>query len=157
MNNMIKIKPFRQTAGLCGPASLKMVFDYYGVSVPEAQIAKAAGATRKKGVTPKGLVRAARKFGFRAVFKENGTFFDIRRFIRQGIPVIVDWFSEDEGHYSVVVGIDAKNIILIDPELGGRRKMPLKKFLRVWFDFPGDYIKNPKEIVLRAILAVTKK
>jgi len=154
---MIKIKPFRQTSGFCGPASLKMVFDYYGVSVPEAQIAKAAGATRKKGVTPKGLVKAAEKFGFKAFFKEKCSLGDIGRFVKRGVPVIVDWFSEDEGHYSVVTGIDGKNIILMDPELKGERKIPLKKFFRIWFDFSGDYIKDCKEMVLRAILVVIPK
>jgi len=46
---MIKLKPFRQTPGLCGPASLKMVMDYYGVSVSEKEIARVAGSTRERG------------------------------------------------------------------------------------------------------------
>jgi len=56
---MIKLKPFRQTPGLCGPASLKMVMDYYGVSVSEKEIARVAGSTREFIRTPKDLVLRA--------------------------------------------------------------------------------------------------
>jgi len=152
---MIKLKPFRQTPGLCGPASLKMVFDYYGISVSEAKITKIAGATRKKGTSIPDLIKAAKHFGFQTFLKKNSTFNDLRYFIKKGIPVMVDWFLEDEGHYSMVVDIDRKNIVLIDPTLKGKRKIPLKKFLRIWFDFPGDYIKNPQDLVLRLMLVVT--
>ena len=61
---MIKLKPFRQRPGLCGPASLKMVMDYYGVSVSEAEIAKIAGASKEKGTSFEGLIKAAKRFGF---------------------------------------------------------------------------------------------
>lgn len=152
---MIKLKPFRQTAGLCGPASLKIVLDYYGASVTESALAQASGASREKGASLKGLIKAARHFGFEVFSKEKSTFGDLRRFIKKGMPVIVDWFSEDDGHYSVAVDIDQKNIVLMDPELGGERKMSLEKFQRLWFDFPGKSIKEPKDLVLRLMIVPT--
>ncbi len=151
---MLKVKPFRQTAGFCGPASLKMVFDYYGLSVSESKIARLAGATRKKGASKEGLVKAAKKLGFKAFFKENSSLNDIRKFVRKKIPVIVDWFWEDDGHYSVVIDIDRKNVKFMDPAIKGIRKIALKKFFRIWFDFSGDYIKNGRQIVLRAMIVV---
>ncbi|MDP1538735.1 MAG: cysteine peptidase family C39 domain-containing protein [bacterium] len=154
---MIKLKPFRQTPGLCGPASLKMVLEHYGVSVSESKIARIAGASKGKGVSAKGLIKAARHFGFQAFSKKNSSLGDIKYLIKRKIPVIVDWFFEDEGHYSVVVDIDKKNIILMDPGLGGERKMPIEKFLRIWFDFPGKFIKKPKDLVLGLMLAVVPK
>ena len=38
---MLKIKPFQETlhADMCGPASLKIVLDYYGVSKTEKELA----------------------------------------------------------------------------------------------------------------------
>lgn len=154
---MIDLKPFRQTAGLCGPASLKMVLEYYGVSVSESALAKASGASRSKGVSKEGLIKAARHFGFDVFAKEKSTFGDLQRFIKKGTPVIVDWFSEDDGHYSVAINIDKKNIILMDPELKGKRKLSLEKFQRLWFDFPGKFIKEPKDLVLRLMIAVTPR
>lgn len=152
---MIKLKPFRQTPGLCGPASLKMVFDYYGVPVSEAEIAKIAGASKEKGVSKAGLIKAAKHFGFRVFSKEKSSLSDLKYFIKIKIPVIVDWFFEDGGHYSVVVDIDKKNIVFRDPSFKSLRKMPIEKFLRVWFDFPGKFIKNQKDLILRLILVVT--
>ncbi len=158
---MIKLKPFRQTPGLCGPASLKMVMDYYGVSIPEAEIARAAGATREKGTSIKGLIKAAHHFGFKTFSKENSSLNDLKYFVRRGIPVIVDWFYVDEGHYSVVVDINKRNIVLMDPSLRKlliyvrRRKLLTEDFLRIWFDFPGKFIKKPQDLVLRLMLVVT--
>ena len=153
---MIKIKPFRQTAGLCGPASLKMVLDFYGVSASESEIAKIAGATKEKGISKEGLIKAAKHFGFQVFLKKKSSINDLRYFIKKKIPVIVDWFFEDDGHYSVVVDIDKKSVFLMDPSLKkGVRKMPIEKFLRVWFDFRGKFIKNPKDLVLRLMLVVT--
>lgn len=153
---MIKLKPFRQMPGLCGPASLKMVFDYYGVSVSENKIAKVAGATKEKGTSKAGLIKAAKHFGFQVFSKELSSLNDLRYFLKRKIPVIVDWFFEDEGHYSVVVDIDKKNIVLMDPSLKkGKKKMSLEKFFRVWFDFPGKYIKDPKDLILRLMLVIT--
>ena len=154
---MLKIKSFRQTAGLCGPASLKIVMDYYGVSISEAKIAKLGGSSIKKGTPIKGLIKAAKHFGFKSFSKKNSSFSDIKYFIKKGIPVIIDWFLEDEGHYSVVVDINKKSIVLMDPSLAGKRKIALEKFLRLWFDFPGKLIKTPKDLILRQILVVTPR
>jgi uncharacterized protein len=152
---MIKLKYFLQSPGLCGPASLKIVFDYYGVTVAEAKIAKIAGASSKKGSDIKGLIKAAKYFGFNAFYAKESSFEDIRHYIKKKIPVIVDWFLVDDGHYSVVVGIDEKNIVLIDPAIKKQRKMLLEDFYRVWFDFPGKFIRKPKDIILRSMLVVT--
>lgn len=158
---MIKLKPFRETPGLCGPASLKMVMDYYNVSVSEADIAKAAGATKEKGTSIKGLIKAAKHFGFKVLLKENSSLEYLEYFIKRKIPVIVDWFSEDDGHYSVVVDIDKENVVLMDPALRKlliyirRRKFSRETFFRIWFDFPGKVIKKPQDLILRLMLVIT--
>jgi predicted double-glycine peptidase len=155
---MIKLKPFRQTPGLCGPASLKMVLNYYGLKVSEKRLARMSGAKKEKGVSYEGLAKAARQLGFKVFTKEKSSLADLERFVKKNIPVIVDWFSEDEGHYSVAVNIDKKNILLMDPGLEkGKREIPVVKFMRVWFDFPGKFIKSPKDLVLRLMLVVLPK
>ena len=155
---MIKIKPFRQTPGYCGPASLKMVLDYYGVFVSEAEIAKAAGTTQNKGTAYLGLVAAAKHFGFNAFFKKNSKLSDLEDLVKKGNPPIIAWFSKDDGHYSVVANMNKKEIFLMDPELDiGKRKMSREDFFRVWFDFPGDFINTPKDLILRLMVVVTPK
>lgn len=154
---MLKIKPYRQRRpGFCGPASLKMVLDFYGVKKSEAEIGKICKARETSGMRIPGFRRAAKKLGFKFFFKNKADFVDISGFLRKNIPVIVDWFSVDGGHYSVAVGLDKKNIYLADPEFREIRRMPKDVFWRVWFDFPGDYLKNKNQIIIRRLIVFYK-
>lgn len=155
---MLKIKPFRQQTGYCGPASLKMVLSYYGVNKTEKELTRLTNCTRKWGVEAWKLLDVAQQLGFHGFIKDESTYKDIENYvIKKEIPVIVDWFSEDDGHYSVVVDIDKENIYLMDPELGYVRAMRLKKFWRVWFDFPDEYIKSKDDINIRRMIAIYKE
>ena len=77
--------------------------------------------------------------------------------MQKKIPVIVDWFSTDEGHYSSVVDINQENIYLQDSELRGIRTMKIKTFRRVWFDFSGDVLHSKDEIIIRRMIVIDKK
>jgi len=155
---MLKVKSFRQKTGFCGPASLKMVLNYFGVRKSERELAKLIGCTRVKGAEAKNLLKAAEKLGFKGSIKDFSEIEDVKKYVqKKKIPVIVDWFSEDEGHYSVVVGIDKKNIYLQDPELGRIREIDIETFKRVWFDFPGRFLKSKNEIIIRRLIVLYKK
>ena len=155
---MLNLKPYRrQIKSFCGPASLKIVLDYYGVSVTEKEIAEVAGATIEAGVSPEGLVKAAKHFGFNAFLKEGSTLYDLRYYLDKKIPVIVDWFWENDGHYGVVADIDEENITLRDSSFWKIRKMSLEIFLGVWFDYPGNYPKTKDDFIVRVMLIITPK
>src|SRR5262249_33582675 len=146
----LEIPSFRQRPSFCGPASLKLVLSYFGIEKSERELGKLSGCTLTEGTPVNGLLRAARACGLRAYKKDLADFDDIRRLVNEErVPVIVDWFSTDEGHYSVVVGIDDENIHLQDPELGHKRSLRLETFRRVWFDFNGPYPRTPRDMVLR--------
>jgi len=154
---MLKVKPFRQKTGFCGLASLKMVLDYFGVKKNERDLVKLTGCTKAKGAEAKNLLKAAEKLGFKGSIKDFSEIEDVKKYVqKKKIPVIVDWFSQDEGHYSVVVGIDKKNIYLQDPELGRIRKLDIETFKRVWLDFPGRFLKSKNEIIIRRLIAIYK-
>jgi len=167
MNKHLKIKSFQETlnAGMCGPASLKIVFDYYGVNKSEKEIAELTGATKILGMDVAGFEKAAKQFGFKVEVKNNSDFTDIEKWLMDGVPPIVDWFTRGrqdysdadvaDGHYSVVCGVDDEYIYLQDPEIGGIRKIKKDDFKQVWFDFLGEFIK-PDELIVRQIIAVYK-
>lgn len=167
MNKHLKVKSFQETlnAGMCGPASLKIVFDYYGVNRSEKEIAKLAGTTKIMGMDVDGLARVVQQLGFKVAVKNNSNFIDIERWLTKGVPPIVDWFTRGrqdysdadvaDGHYSVVCGIDDKYIYLQDPEIGRIRKIKKNDFKRVWFDFSGELIK-PNELIIRQMIAIYK-
>ncbi|MBI1984710.1 MAG: C39 family peptidase [Candidatus Wildermuthbacteria bacterium] len=164
MTKHLTVKPFRESPGMCGPASLKIVLDYYGIHASEKELAKSSGATRDRGINAEGLMKAAKRFGFKAVVKENSSFEDIEKWVKKGVPPIVDWFTAGraeyaesdvpDGHYSVVCGIDSAYIYLQDPELERIRKIERKDFKRVWFDFKGNAIKSWKDMVIRQLIAI---
>jgi ABC-type bacteriocin/lantibiotic exporter with double-glycine peptidase domain len=167
MNLNLNVKPFQETLydGYCGPASLKIVLDYYGLQKSEKELAELCGWKKNVGVDDRGIKKAAETLGFKVEIKENSSFEDIEKWLERGVPVIVDWFTAGrndypysemaDGHSSVVTGLDDGFIYLQDPEIGGIRKIKREDFLRVWFDFRGDYLK-PEELIIRQIIAVYK-
>ena len=164
---MLKIKPFQETlnASMCGPASLKIVLKYYGVEATEKELAKLSKWNKNLGIDDKGIEIAAKHFGFKVEIKNNSSFRDIEKYLDQKVPVIVNWFTRGrkdypnsaiaDGHYSVVARLDDRFIYLQYPEIGKIRKLERDDFMRVWFDFKGEYIKA-SELIVRQIVAVYK-
>jgi ABC-type bacteriocin/lantibiotic exporter with double-glycine peptidase domain len=133
---MIKLKPFKQAKeGFCGPVVLRMAMNYFGVQASEEELAKVASTSEKWGTPVSGMVEAAKHFGFDVFYKEEASIKDLGDYVLdKKMPVIVRWFSEDEGHYSVVIDISDKNIVMADPLFAKKRIISVEKFSRVWFD-----------------------
>lgn len=150
---------------MCGPASLKMVFHYYGIEKSEQEIAEMCNVDEDLGTNDTTIQRVAEELGFKVKIKNNSTFEDIRAWLDEKVPVIVNWFTRGrsdyddsevaDGHYSVVVGLDEEFIYLQDPEIGKLRKIEKEDFMKVWFDFTGKYI-NPDELIIRQLIAISK-
>ncbi len=165
--NPLNVKPFQETMGegMCGPASLKMVLDYYGLEKSEAELAVLCGSTKEMGTSEEQIRKAAESLGFTVETKQQATFEDIQQWLDKKVPVIVDWFTRGrmdldasevaDGHYSVVVGLDDTYIYIEDPELGSMRKIKREDFMVVWFDFKGKTIQ-PDELVIRELIAIYK-
>jgi len=135
-----------------------MVLDFLGVNITEKKLAAISGCTPATGIGAEGLVDAAQKLGFRAIVKDFSDLEDIREWVeRKKMPVIVDWFAFEGGHYSVVSGIDRENIYLEDPSLGHRRALKLSTFMRLWFDFPAPYLKSRDELIIRRMIVIDRR
>jgi ABC-type bacteriocin/lantibiotic exporter with double-glycine peptidase domain len=148
---MLKLKPYKQSRGYCGPACLKIVLGYYGIIKSEKELAKMTKTSCAKGCEEKNIVSAAKKLGFKAYVKQKSSIAELRRLVKKGIPVIVDWFSPEEaGHYSVVVGFEKDKIILADPHFGRIKKHKTDWFAERWFDMP---FKKP---VIREIIVIQR-
>lgn len=161
---MLELRPFQETLheGMCGPASLKIVLDYFGVDKSESELADLMGKT-DLGVDEKGIVTTAESLGFKAAVKNESDFSDIQGWLDKKVPVIVDWFTRGradypdsaiaDGHYSVVAGLDDEHMYLQDPELGGLRTLKKEDFKKVWFDFSGEFIQ-PEQLIIRQLIAI---
>jgi ABC-type bacteriocin/lantibiotic exporter with double-glycine peptidase domain len=135
-----------------------MVLGYYGIHTSEEKLARLSGASRKRGTTAEGLLRAAHALKFQGFLKDHATIGDLRVYVqRRKIPVIVDWFSGTEGHYSPVVDVRENVIRLQDPDIGRVRTLDLATFQRIWFDFPGNAIWSPRNLILRRMIVMHPK
>ena len=144
---LLKVKPFQETlqADMCGPASLKIVLDYYGIEKLEKELAKLCKIKKGLGWNDKDIKKVAEKLGFKVEIKNNSSFKDIEKWLKKGAPVIVDWFTRGRNEF----------IYVQDPEIGKIRKIKRDDFMRVWFDFSGEYIKV-EELIVRQIIAIYK-
>ncbi len=135
----MKVRFFHQKRGYtCGPASLKMVFDFFGLKMTEEKIAKIA-KTHKSGTSHLHIINTARKEGFYCYVHGGATISQIKHFIDFDLPVIVNYIEQKtkEGHYAVVIGYDRHGLILNDPWDGGHYKIKYKEFYKNWYDYHG--------------------
>jgi predicted double-glycine peptidase len=164
--SILPLQAFQETlhAGMCGPASLKMVLSYYGVKKTEEELVRLCGTDTNLGTTDLGMKQAAESLGFKVKIKNESTFEYIKEWLDRKVPVIVDWFTKGrsdysdsevaDGHLSVVVGLDDEYIYLQDPEIGAMRKIERKDFTKVWFDFKGEHFTSWDDMIIRQLIAI---
>ncbi|MFH1787206.1 MAG: cysteine peptidase family C39 domain-containing protein [archaeon] len=151
---MLKNCSFQQGYdGSCGPASLKMALHHLGIEKTENELVK-LGSCRGEGVELEDLLKIAKKFKIKGFIKENSDLKEIKKYLKKKCAIIVGWFFEDDGHYSVISRIDNENIYLQDPQIGHIRAMRINLFKRIWFDFPGKFMRTKEDLQLRKMLVL---
>jgi hypothetical protein len=156
-----------QSFNNCGPASLSMVMSMYGKQVDQETLANRMrpfhnpdGGIDDKSVFAPEFVVSAKEYGFEALERPNGTIDLIKKFIANGIPVVVrTWLhpGEDIGHFRIVRGYNAaeQKIIQDDSFEGPDISYTYDEFLSMWQPFNYGYIliyPKEKEAVVRSIL-----
>jgi parallel beta-helix repeat protein len=171
----------QETYYYCGPASLEMLFDFYGPDIPQIEIADVARAS-PDGVYTFDMIRAAhfsnmstsvgkesplnftgytaRKLGYAALECGGMTIDDLKSLILAGYPIIVltTW------HFRVVVGFDSSYIIFQDSNYGSMYTMTYRDFDTDW-DYSGHWglfvspwdvkVSNPRNVLPEDIFDVT--
>ena len=114
------VRPRKQrTSWTCGPASLRTIFNHYGVKVSERELVD-EGSIGKDGTCIKTMRMLARRHGFTFYSKLNATTDDLKYWLLKEIPVLVcyqDWGAPNgnNGHYAVVSGISRTHVRIADP------------------------------------------
>lgn len=142
----------------CGPASLRMVFAYYGKEYSEEDIAQICDHTYELGCKSEDMACAAEALGFKVYMKNNSTIEEVCQLLDVNVPVIVDWFCGDppEGHSSVVIGHNDDNLFILDPYLEEMRVVSKFDFRRCWFDFYETPI-TPQNLYVGQIIVIRPK
>jgi predicted double-glycine peptidase len=153
---VLDVPAFSQREAECGNTSLKSVFWHLGARLSAARL-KVLSRCNDEGTNHDGMIDAVRAGGFAVEAGAGGTVALLRRHLAAGHPVVVGWWAmepgdrhfrsswtladrraRDCGHFSVVSGLDATRVRLMDPSPGAHRWMAIRDFLRVWYDTDTD-------------------
>lgn len=136
----------------CGAAALMAALIYFGVfDGPESELHAPLAVTPEEGTHPDRIVAVARERGLTADKRTGLTLADVEQALAQGAVVILAiqawpeqahrdagaWESKwEDGHYVVAVGLDDRNLYVMDPSVRGSYGfIPRAELLRRWHDF----------------------
>lgn len=125
----------RQKPYWCGPASLAMVLNYWGLNISQDEIATEIYRPDDKLTYISDMVKYPRSLGFYAK-AITGSIDILKNYIIADIPLIVlQKFSitNPYGHYRVVIGFDDNEHILyvLDPAIG-KQTISYDEFIELW-------------------------
>lgn len=127
---------YQDTSYTCGPTSLQMTLSYFGDFKSERWLAHKSRANIENGTKHNNMIATVLGEGYYCYVNSNSTMDEIEFYIKQGLPVIVDFTHPDDGigHYSVVSAIGEKYITLNDPAVGMNERFSREKFESIWKD-----------------------
>lgn len=132
---MIILPYCRQTTEYtCGPACLRMVFEHFGKSMREEDLAVLLDTDTEVGTITDEMPRIVVAQGFSVFEKKDASMGELEDYIGRGVPIIIDFIepSEEDRHFAVVVGFEEADIILNDPWNGEGFRMSSEEFERRW-------------------------
>jgi ABC-type bacteriocin/lantibiotic exporter with double-glycine peptidase domain len=156
----MKITPFKQRDdSACGPTSIQMVSEYFGLSCSFKQIASVSQYKKKDGLSNEDLVETLKELGLAVRAKANATWADLLRFNTPDRVIVVSWMKFGYiGHFSVVERVGKNFIELADPHDGKIVRMEKIIFLRLWMDYDDMwYPQKNTDIQLRWMCVVSKR
>ncbi len=156
---LASVPDVRQSTGYtCGASALQAILAYWGTEEREDRLAAHLHSTPEAGTHPLDIVRVAREFGLTAEIREGLDLPDLEAALDAGTPVIVDlqawreradvpWTETwDDGHYMVLLGMDAEKLYFEDPSLLGKRGfIPRAEFVDRWHDYEGEPPLDPSD------------
>ena len=144
----------------CGPAALRSVLQYFGVfDGREQELYKLLETSPEQGTLPEKLAEGARHFGLSGTTEMPMNPERLRSHLAAGNLVILElqaWRDDDrtviawerdwdDGHYVVLIAMDAEYAYFMDPSTGDAYTyMPLGELHDRWHDI-NEVRKDPKE------------
>lgn len=142
----LRIPFFKQdTAYSCGPVALQMILAFFGDRKSEYELVRRMHMNKAFGTRHEWMIVTARKEGFFCYVNNNSSLHEIEHFLSLHLPVIVHFNNptDDDDHYSVIVGLTSDTVVFNDPWNGKGFKISRKVFLSHWY---GDQAgKNYKQ------------
>ena len=136
---MLSVPLFKQSTDYtCGPTVLCMVLAYYGITRSEEELRDQMKVNEREGTKNEQLENEARREGLFVYAKNGGTIEEIRKYVEENIPVIVNFIEEGgEGHYAVVVDVGNEHLVWNDPYHEKPTSILIAAFLPRWYSEDG--------------------
>ena len=132
----LKVPYFPEQVGLCGPASLASVLNYWREETTVEEVARAVYLPQLNGVLGIDLTHFARQKGMRAE-SYTGSLSDIKEHLSRGVPLIaflnlgVRVFPV--GHFVVITGLDeAREEVIVHSGTEANKPIPYQTFIAAW-------------------------
>jgi hypothetical protein len=129
----------QQATGTCGAAALCMVYRSFGLACTQSEIWERIarpGLCHALRTNTRQLAADALGRGLAAlILKAKDPWRALELSVSRGIRVILNQrstASSQTGHYSLLVGLDDKNVVLHDPYSGPFRQLTRHEFLALW-------------------------
>lgn len=157
-----------QTFNNCAAAGLSMALRFYDIKVSQGQLADEirpnhnnTGINDNKSTPPPQLAAKAEEYGLVPYYRANGDIELIKKFIANGIPVMVRTLLntyEDYAHYRVIKGYDeAVSVLIQDDSYQGKNiRYSYVEFNKIWKPFNYEYLvfARPEQMeVVESILS----
>lgn len=148
----------------CGPTTLEMNLSFFGRTDTQTEIAAFTKPnSQDKNVRPDEIAAYAKRAGFRTLIRVNGNFDLLKLLLSNNLPVIVETGLVKEpqgwmGHYRLVIGYDANQLITMDSYDGPSVKLRYAELDDLWREFNRLYIviyPAEQEALVRAIVGET--
>lgn len=130
----LNVPYYRQkTLYTCGPETLRMVLGFFGIHTTVKALEKQTQVAHN-GTTRKNMVKALRFHGLHTHEHIGATLKEVRWFVKQGMPVVVNYRepTDEDTHYSLVVGYSWWKVILHDPFNGPNFSISIWQFKERW-------------------------
>jgi hypothetical protein len=132
-------QPDPQSSRTCGAACLSMVYRSFGKEIPQAQIWPAIAKPNRFGSLASSthlMTADALNRGYRALAIQARYPLQVLRLCREGgIRAILNHRLQRDaptGHYTVLVDLDEKSVVLHDPFLGPSRSLSHAELFELW-------------------------
>lgn len=122
----------------CGPAALRSILLYHGISLSEETLAERLNTNCEVGTTAKALVRELKRHGFSPRFETLVSLKKLALHIQDRRFPILHVQSGGESHWVVLVDINERHFILMDPWRANKyRKISRFGLNQIWYGTEG--------------------
>jgi predicted double-glycine peptidase len=120
----------------CGPASLQMLYEKFGLSIAESRIIEEMGPNNE-GYSWNEIKKNIGKQGLRSQLLRDSSFEELLKYPNEIVCYHTNRSKDPGFHYSLVLQIDDNSITLADPNFGDVVTYGREQFMSIWHDEEG--------------------